>query len=155
MKLPTIVLLTVAAGLVLGGVTMQARAQERRASRGEFLERAKEKLNLTEEQMARIKEQLSNEKDALLELGRKLRAARAELREVIQNEKSNERQIRDASAKVADVQADVNVLRHKLQSKIYPIFTSEQREKLKEVMDRVDEMIEQGLSRLGERLGKR
>jgi Spy/CpxP family protein refolding chaperone len=74
---------------------------------------------------------------------------------VIQNERSNEKQIRDASARVAAVQADFNVLRHKLQSRIYPIFTAEQREKLKEMMERVDELVEQGMNRLGERLGKR
>lgn len=155
MKLKYILILTLTAGILGGSLTLSAFAQERRPNRSEVLDRAKEKLNLTDEQAAQIKEQVMAEKDAIMDLGQKLRTARTELREVIQNERSNEKQIRDASARVAAVQADFNVLRHKLQSRIYPIFTAEQREKLKEMMERVDELVEQGMNRLGERLGKR
>lgn len=153
MRLNRILLVTVAAGLALGGVTMQAGAQERRGNRGEALERAKEKLNLTDEQMGKVKEILAVEKDAIVALGQKLRTARTELRDVMQNERSNEKQVRDASARVAAVQADVNVFRHKLQGKIYPMLTAEQRQTIKDSAERIDQLVEQGLNRLGERLG--
>ena len=146
----------VAAVGACGTFAFKARAAERtfgaRAARGQFLERAKEKLGLTDDQAAQIKNALLAEKDTLKGLISKLHDARTGLREAIQASNATETTVRAASAKVAAVEADLAVERLKLFGKISPILTEEQRAKIKEFQSRLDDFVDGAIDRLGERL---
>lgn len=149
---------TVAATLCAGGlVAFKAHAAERpqagRAMRGQFLERAKEKLGLSDDQVSQIKTQLLAEKDNLKNLITKLHDARVGLRAAIQSPDATEATVRSASAKVAAVEADLAVERLKLFGKISPILTDEQRDKVKEFQTKIDDFVDGAINRIGERLG--
>ena len=151
-------LIAVAVALGAGGlVVFKAHAAERsfggRPMRGQFLERAKEKLGLTDDQVSQIKAQLLAEKDNLKGMIAKLRAARVGLREAIQASDATETSVRAASAKVAVAEADLAVERLKLFGKISPILTDEQRDKVKEFQSKLDDFVDGAISRIGERLG--
>ncbi len=149
---------TAAIALCTGGLAVfKTHAAERplagRAMRGQFLERAKEKLGLSDDQVSQIKAQLLAEKDNLKGLITKLHDARVGLREAIQASDATETTVRAASAKVASVEADLAVERLKLFGKISPILTEEQRDKVKEFQSRIDDFLDGAISRIGERLG--
>lgn len=149
--------LTLAAALVVGGFIYQANAFERPGpgrTRGMFLQRAAEKLDLTESQKAQIKTQLKAEQDTLKQLLKRLHDARQELRETIHASDATEARVRAASAKVADVQADLAVERLKLHGKIAPILTGEQKAKIAEFEARMDEFVTDALERIGTRLAE-
>jgi Spy/CpxP family protein refolding chaperone len=157
MKTSKWLVLTVAAVLAAGGVfVFHAQAAEnaapQRPLRGHFLQRAKEKLGLSDEQVAQIKTQLASEKDTLKNLISKWHDARVNLRSTIQAPDATEASVRAASAKVAAVEADLAVERLKLFGKLSPILTADQREKVKEFQSRVDDVIDNAISRIGERL---
>ncbi len=120
--------------------------------RGHLMERVKEKLGVTDEQAAKIKAELGAEKENLKNLFTKLHEARASLREAIQSDKATEASVRAASAKVAAVQADFAVERLKIHGRISPILTDEQREKLKEIEAKLDEVVESAIDRIGQHL---
>ena len=147
-----------AAGLLATGglFTIKAYAAEKpapeRGLRGQFLQRAKEKLGLTDEQVTKIKSELKVEKSTLSDLLSRLHEARVGLREAIQATDANETSVRAASAKVAVVEADLAVERLKLYGRIGPILTPEQREKVMEFQTRLDDLLDNRLNHLGERL---
>jgi len=149
--------ITIAAALVVGGFTwLSAQAAERllaqRAGQGRLLERAKEKLDLTDEQVAQIKTELGAEKEALKGLLGRLHEARLGLREAIHSTSATEASVREAAARVGAVQSDLAVERLKLHQRISPILTEEQREKVKEFQTRIDEVVDRAIDRFGERL---
>ena len=91
MKLSKWLLIAVAAALTTGGViAYEAQAADtgsgaaQRPFRARFLQRAKEKLGLSDDQVAQIKSQLGPEKDTLKSLIGKLHEARVGLRQAIQ-----------------------------------------------------------------------
>lgn len=99
MKISKLLVITLAAGLGVGGLfVVKAHAAERvearRAFRGHLLERAKEKLGLSDEQVAKIETELKGEKDTLKDLISKLHDARVGLREAFQASDANESSIR-------------------------------------------------------------
>ncbi len=132
--------------------THAAEATGARGFRGQFLERAKEKLGLTDEQVNEIKTQLAGEKEILKSLLTKWHDARVGLREAIQAPDATESSVRVASAKVAAIEADLAVERLKIFSKLSPILTSDQREKVKEFQTRIDDFLDNAITRIGERL---
>ena len=149
-----------AAALAAGGITFSNASfaatsvpEGRAALRGRLLERAKEQLGLSDDQVAQIKSILQADKDTLVDLLSRLHAARAGLRAAIQGD-AGEAGVRAASAKVAAVEADLAVARMKLHGKISPILTAEQREKLKELRARVDDFVDRALGRFSERLAE-
>jgi|ERR1043165_8940941 Spy/CpxP family protein refolding chaperone len=157
MKISKLLVITLAAGLSVGGVfVVKAHAAERnathRAFHGRLLERAKEKLGLTDDQVAKIKSELKGEKDTIKDLISKLHEARAGLREAIQASDANETSVRSASAKVATVEADLAVERLKIYGKISPILTSEQLEKVHEIQARLDDFLDNAIGHIGDRL---
>jgi Spy/CpxP family protein refolding chaperone len=157
MKISKLLVITLAAGLGVGGLlVVKAHAVERvaghRSDRGHLLERAKEKLGLTDEQVAKIKTELKGEKDTLKELVSRLHDARVGLREAIQASDANESSVRSASAKVAAVEADLAVERLKIHGKISPILTPEQLEKIREFQARFDDFLDNAINHLGDRL---
>lgn len=148
-------ILTLAAALAVGGFIYNATAIERSGTgrfRGGILQRAAEKLDLTEAQKAQIKAELKAEKDTLKQLLGRLHDARQELRDTIRASDATEASVRAASTKVAAVQADLAVERLKLHGKIAPILTEEQKAKIAEFEARVDEFVTDALERIGERL---
>jgi Spy/CpxP family protein refolding chaperone len=124
------------------------------ALRGHFLERAKQRLGLTDEQTAQIKAVLQAEKDTLVSLLSQFHDARAGLRAAIQAPDADEASVRAASAKVASVEADLAVERFKLHGKISPILTDEQRAKIKEFQARRNDLVDTIIGHIGERLAE-
>jgi len=129
-------------------------AKGRGAMHGQLIERAKEKLGLTEEQVTQIKGILQADKANLKDLLTRLHEARGELRSAIQAADGSESSVRAAAAKVAAVEADLAVERFKLRGKLLPVLTTEQQEKLREFQSRIDMFIERAIERFGERLGE-
>jgi len=158
MKTSKWLVITVAAALSASGlIVLKAHAAPgllaQRHSRGQFLERAKEKLGLTDDQAAQIKSEFLSEKETLKSLISRLHDARVGLRTAIQAADANETTVRSASAKVAAVEADLALERLKLYGKISPILTEDQRAKVKEFQSRIDDFVEGAISRMGERVG--
>jgi Spy/CpxP family protein refolding chaperone len=157
MKISRWSVITLAAGLGVGGLfAFKAHAAERvaaqRVMHGRLLERAKEKLGLTDEQVAKIKTELKGEKDTLRDLISRLHDARVGVREAIQAADANESSVRAASAKVAAVEADLAVERLKIYGKISPILTAEQVEKVREFQARLDDFLDNAINHVGDRL---
>ncbi len=160
MKTSKWLIITLAAALTAGGfIAYTAHAAEKnvalqRPFRGRLLERAKEKLGLTDEQAAQIKAVLKSEKDNITSLLTRLHDARAGLRGAIQASGATEASVRVAAAKVAAVQADMAVERLKLHGKISAILTAEQQAKISEFHSRVDEFMDGAIDRIGKRLAE-
>jgi Spy/CpxP family protein refolding chaperone len=157
MKTSQWLVIAMAAAVAAGGVTgMKTEAAPGAGPlvqrRGAVLEHVKEKLGLSEEQAARIKAELRAERETIASLLTRLRSARAGLRDTIQQEGATEDTIRAASARVAEVQADIAVERARLHGKISPILTAEQRGRLKEFQQRVDGFLDRVIETIGERL---
>src|SRR6267142_2939396 len=159
MKTSNLLVVILAAGLAAGGfVVFNSHAVERAAGtghfRGQFLERAKEKLGLTEDQISKIKDELKAEKDTIKDLISRLHDARTTLRETIQSSGATEATVRAASAKVAAVEADIAVERMKLHGRINPLLTSEQKEKIKAFQSKIDDFVDTIINRVGDRFAE-
>jgi Spy/CpxP family protein refolding chaperone len=151
--------LTVAVALTIGGIfVLNSRAAQSASADGAFAgklrERVKEKLNLSEDQLAKIKAQLKSEKDNITSLLTRLHDAHAQLRAEIRKPAATEASVRDSSAKVSTVEADLAVERLKLYGKISPILTADQRAKLAELEAGIDQFIERVISRIDSKLSE-
>ena len=145
---------TVIAGMLAGGagVTRAAdNAVPARANPARLMERAKERLGLSDDQVAQIKSRLAEEKGSLKDILSRLHDARLNLRQSIRAEDASEISVRSASAKLAAVEAELAVERLKLHGKISPILTVDQRAKLHEMEGRIDRVIDRVIARAGER----
>ena len=157
MKTTGFLMVTMAAVLVLGGITgarAAGPADRPGGFRGRFLERARERLGLTDGQVAQIKSVLRSEKDTLTALATRLHEGRLGLRNAIRTPNATEASVRVASAKVAAVQADLAVERMKLFTRINPILTDEQRAKLADVEQQMDGLVDTVISRASEQLAE-
>ena len=158
MKTSKWLFITVAAVAIAGGLTMAvARAQDAgpgRFGRGRFLERAKEKLGLSSDQVSQIKGVLSADKDKLTALLSAWHDARVDLRGQIQKPGASENDIRTAAAKVAAVEADLAVERARLYGKISPILTPDQLTKVNEFQQRMDDFVDGAIMVFGKRLAE-
>jgi periplasmic protein CpxP/Spy len=157
MKLNKILILTMAAALAVGGFTLlNARAdggsENQGPVRGRFLQRIKEKLDLTPDQVTQIKAVLKADKDNLTALMSRMHDARMGLREAIRASGATEASVRAASAAVAGVESDMAVERMKLFAKISPILTQEQRGKLADMEQRMDDLADYAIARAGQAL---
>ena len=133
------------------GAEKDGGAQHRRFGGGQMLERAKEKLGLSDEQSEQIKAAVKDERENIVGLITRLRAARVELRDAIQAKDATEDSVRAAAAKVAAVEADMAVQRLKLSREISPILTEEQQAKFAELQSHIDGLIESGIGRMREK----
>ena len=147
--------LSAAAALTAGGLLFNSPAAEPSAAEApahrQFLKRAREKLGLTDEQVAQIKTEVQGRVAAAKDLIARLRDARMGLRQAIQTSGATEASVRAASAKVAAVEADLAVERFKLYGKLIPILTAEQREQVKQVQPKIDDFLDGAILRLSER----
>lgn len=134
-------------GLIVFKAHAQGNNPDTAIGSGRLAERAKEKLGLTDEQLAQIKDVFRSEKAAILSLLTRLRDARGGLRDAIRSTDANENSVRAASARVATVEADVAVERMKVFRQISPILTDEQRTKLAALQSKLDGFIDQSISR--------
>ncbi len=149
-------IVTMAAAITASGFTVlpSHAAETAPARRAAFAEKAKEKLNLTDEQLRQIKSEVVVQKESLADIMKRMKSAKAILRDAIQKSDATETEIRAAAAKVAIVEADAAVLRAKLYGKINPILTSDQQATLKELNSSADELITQMISRIGGKVGR-
>jgi Spy/CpxP family protein refolding chaperone len=149
---------TAAAVVLAGGLTLAsntfAAAHVAVSRSAAVVKRAKEKLGVTDEQVAKIKSEVITEKDNITELLHRLHAARTELRKTIQKADTTENEIRGAAAKVAAVEADAAVLHAKLQKKIALVLTTEQQSKLKEMRGKAGWFADRFIDKIGEKLGE-
>ncbi len=155
-----ILLCTVAAALLAGGVTVNQdfapngpAASARAPGRGGILQRIADKLNLSADQRAQITTILAGEKDTLTPLLTAVHDARKDLRAAIRAGDANETSVRAASAKVASAEADLAVERMKIFGKIAPILTDAQKQQLGELQQRADDFLDRAITRLGLVLG--
>lgn len=156
MKMNKLLGIAMAAAVSAGGLGIEsARAADNseRPARARILERVKEKLDLTDDQVAQIKANLGQEKETIKNLILKMHEARVGVREAIRASNATEASVRAAAAKIGAVQADLAVERFKLFGRINPILTDEQRQKVKEMESRIDEWVESAVNRIGERKG--
>ena len=152
MKTLRIAALVAAIGLAVGGLfVVNSRAAQTAQStdntNGKLRERIKERLNLTDDQIAQIKSQLKSEKSNITSLMSRLRDARSNLRTEMQKSDATESSVRAASAQVAAVQADIAVERVKLRAKITPILTPEQRAKLDQMKADIGQLVKRAINR--------
>lgn len=149
--------ITLAATLALGGFigfANQATGQPPQMFQGRLLQRAKEKLALTDDQKSQIKGVVKADKDAITSLMTRMREARTELREAIRSADATEASVRAAAAKVAAVEADVAVQRMKMHAKINPILTDEQRGKIAQFQAYMETVRDNIVDRIEERLAE-
>ena len=148
--------MALAAALLSGGLELNsfAAAEKPTARRAIVVQRVKEKLGITDEQVTKIKGTVAAEKDSIVELLGRLHTARTELRNTIQKPDATENEIRGAAAKAAAVESDAAVLRAKLHKKIAPILTSEQQEKLNTMQSNVGRFVDHLIDRVGEHLAQ-
>ncbi len=155
MKTIQLLTLATATAIFAGGLT-SASAQSTTDSatgpqpgRGRILQRIAQKLNLTADQKTQFKTVWDGEKDTVKSLIGQWHDARKNLRAAIHASDANETTVRAAAAKVAGVEADLAVERMKLYGKIAPILTGEQRRKIADFEQRLDDRISNAIARLG------
>jgi len=156
-SMKTIRLLTFAtAAAILAGGLIGASAQTTNDSaagnkpvHGRILQRIAQKLNLTDDQKSQLKTVWDGEKGTVKSLIGQWHDARKNLRTAIHASGTNETAVRAAAAKVATVEADLAVERMKLYGKIAPILTEEQRRKIANFEQRLDDRISSAIARLG------
>lgn len=144
--------LVAAIALTAGGLfALNSRAAQTAQSDdnagGKWRERIKEKLNLTDDQVAQIKSQLKSEKGNFTSLLGRLRDARSQLRSELRKSGATESSIRAASAQVAAVKADIAAEHLKLRAKIDPILTADQRAKLDQLKAGIDQFVKRAIDR--------
>lgn len=147
------------AALAAGGLSLtmaHARAQDAggHVVRGRFLAKAKEKLGLSDEQVAQIKAVLGADKDKLTGELTAFHEARIALRETIQKPGVSDDDVRAASAKVAAAEADLAVERSHLYGKISPVLSADQLAKVNEFQERVDDFVDGAIVGFGRRLAQ-
>ncbi|MEI8289009.1 MAG: Spy/CpxP family protein refolding chaperone [Verrucomicrobiota bacterium] len=147
-------ILALAAAVLAGGLiatkTFAADQQASGSMREKIRQRIAEKLGLTDGQKSQIKAVYAGEKDALKPLLTQLHEARVGLRAAIRATDANEAAVRTTSAKVAAAEADLAVERMKLAAKINPILNDEQRRKIGEMEQKVDDFMDKSIAHLGE-----
>ena len=154
--------IAVVAGLCLGCLmAARAHAAGARLARGagghqqqRLMDRAAGRLGLSEEQTAKIKAELVAEKGTLTPLIERLHSTRTGLRETIQKNGVTENEVRGAAAKLAATEADLAVERAKLYGRISPILTAQQLQRLNELQQRADDLVDGAISLFGQRINE-
>jgi Spy/CpxP family protein refolding chaperone len=148
-----------AAALLAGGLTASPLPAANAPApdgplHGALREKIKEKLGLTDDQVAQIKTQLKSERENITSLLTRLHDARTAVRDAVQKPDATETSVREAAAKLAAAQSDLAVERFKLRGKIDPILTPEQREKLTQFRAGLDRLARRAIRHLGDKPGE-
>ena len=141
-----------AVGLFVFKTQAAESSAAQRPARAQWLERAREKLGLTDDQVARIKTALQGDVETVKDVITRFHDARMALRDAIQSPGATEASVRAAAANVAAVEADLAVERFKLYGKISPILTADQRQQVKQFQSKIDDFLDGAIVRLGDRL---
>lgn len=152
-----LLVLTLAAALGVGGVlTVNAGALGLRQGRepGSLLQRARQQLDVTDEQASQIRSIVKQDRKTLVALAQAVHESRLNLRDTIRDDTASEADVRAASAGLATAQANMAVERHKLFGKIKPILTAEQWNKLAQVQEQVDALVDGAMEALAQRLAE-
>lgn len=152
-----ILMLTLAAVLGAGGwfaVNVHAQTTSPRRAPGALLQRAKERLGLTDDQAAQIRAVLKEDRQTLANLARALHEGHIKLRAAIQKDDATEADLRAAAADLAKAQADMAVERHRLFGKIKPILTADQLDQLAAMQERLDDMVDGMIGALADKLAQ-
>ena len=104
-------------------------------------------LNLTEEQKSQIQAIHEAERPNIEPLVRQLAELRRELRTVTSQGQFDEAQVRNLANQQAQTFADLIVAKERVKSKVYTIFTPEQRAKLDEIHARMKDRFLQRMDR--------
>ena len=137
----TTMILAVTALLVLASITITAaqgpghggKGHHSRGERGDMLQQALQRLDLTDEQKASVKALFESHRDAMQAERDTLREARQALRQETQSETFNEAAIRELSVQVHATETDMAVARASLHNQVLQLLTEEQRAELKEM----------------------
>ena len=131
----------------------QSGAGQRPPVWAQMFERIRERLGLTDDQVAQIKAQLQPERETLTDLILRLHDAKGALRRSIHSSDATEAAIRGVAAKVGEVEADLAVERHKLYGKVSTILTADQRQQIAEFQEKLDDLLDTAIERLSQRAG--
>lgn len=155
MKKKTLLTLLAATLITVSGILYANAAPSAGGPHGrpQIWQRIISELDLSKEQIEKIKAELRSEKENVAPLLTRLHETRKELRGTIQSD-GDEKAIRAAHAKVADVEADLAVQRAKIRARIVPHLTEEQLQKMKAMEEKLDEVAIQAIRNLGQRLGE-
>lgn len=109
-------------------------------------------LDLTDTQREQVRQLLDQQREATQPLHEKAMAARKALREAIEADTVNEALIRQRSAEVAAIEADLAVAEAHLRQSVLQVLTAEQQQKLRELRSRMQERMEERLQNRQSRL---
>jgi Spy/CpxP family protein refolding chaperone len=140
-----ILILSLAAALGVGGWAagdVQAQSAGLRGEPGGRLQRAKEALGLTDAQVREIRSLVLEERQSLAGMARAVHQGRTGLRDTVRDENASEADVRAASARLARAEADMAVARHQLFARVKPILTPDQWNRLSELQDRIDSLVD-------------
>ena len=134
-----------AATVAVGGI-LTLQAQDGSGGPARWRQRgwanAKEKLGLTDAQVAQIKTELRAEKATLTELALKLHDAKIVLRRTINKTGATEAEVRAAATQLGAAEGDLAVLKAKLHARISPLLTPEQLAKILVWQEKVDDFVD-------------
>ncbi len=111
-----------------------------------------QRLHLTEAQRAQVKAVFDGHEGDIKAVGDRMRPARKALRDAIAADTLDEATIRQKSADVAAVEADMNVLQARIHSEVWQLLTPEQQKEAKTLRASVEQRMEQ---RKGQRRNER
>lgn len=135
------ILIAASVALVAGGLTFAGPGRHgcyggRDGRAGHRLERIARQLDLTDGQRTRIREIFEQHRDdGMGAAAQGVRAARRDLRALIQNPAADDAAVRDAAAKATQADAELAVHRHRAFAEAFAVLTPEQQEKAKTLLE--------------------
>lgn len=111
-----------------------------------------QRLHLTEAQRAQVKAVFDGHESDMKAVGDRMRPARKALHDAVAADTLDEAAIRQSSAEVAAVEADMNVLQARIHSEIWQVLTPEQQKEAKTLRASMEQRMEQ---RMGQRRNER
>ena len=134
MKTSKSLTLAVAGGLLAAGTFLTVRgaalAGEPHPLKARLLERAKEKLSLSNDQKSQIKSAVSGERAAVADLHSRMQEAKVGLKQAIRSPGATESSIRAAAGELSEVLADAAVERAKIRNEIGPKLNQVQKDRI-------------------------
>ena len=162
MKTSKLLTLVIAGGLLVVGTILSVKgaalAGEQHPLRAKLLERAKEKLNLSDDQKGQIKSAVSGERVAIAQLRSRAQEARVGLKQAIRSPDATESSIRAAAGELSAVLADAAVERVKIRNEIGPKLNDDQKVRVEKFQEKRaalrDQLREKIRNRIKERLAR-
>lgn len=112
-----------------------------------------QRLGLSDAQRDQVRAIRESHRDELRQLAEKVRTAREGLRALLEAETIDETAIRAKAAEVAAAEADMAILRAKVQAEVFSsVLTPEQQQKARELRQQLQERRQERASRMRERM---